>query len=106
MSDGSGCHNHCFNRRWAVETTYEEARAHLGTETQRQCSDPAIFRTTPVRLGRYSVVTPMCIRMPSAWRSHHVLPLGIQTGRNLCRRDGSVRTGASKYSLRRGIGLA
>jgi len=47
----------CFNRRWAVETTYEEARAHLGMETQRQWSDPAIFRTTPVLLGLYSVVT-------------------------------------------------
>ena len=47
----------CFNRRWAVETTYEEARAHLRMETQRQWSDPAIFRTTPVLLGLYSVVT-------------------------------------------------
>ena len=47
----------CFSRRWAVETTYEEARAHLGMETQRQWSDPAIFRTTPVLLGLYSVVT-------------------------------------------------
>ncbi|HEY0785481.1 MAG TPA: transposase [Acidobacteriaceae bacterium] len=47
----------CFNRRWAVETTYEEARAHLGMETQRQWSDPAIFRTTPILLGLYSVVT-------------------------------------------------
>lgn len=47
----------CFNRRWSVETTYEEARAHLGMETQRQWSDPAIFRTTPLLLGLYSVVT-------------------------------------------------
>ena len=47
----------CFDRRWAVETTYEEARAHLGMETQRQWSDPAIFRTTPLLLGLYSVVT-------------------------------------------------
>ena len=47
----------CFNRRWAVETTYEEARAHLGMETQRQWSDPAILRTTPLLLGLYSVVT-------------------------------------------------
>jgi len=47
----------CFNRRWSVETTYEEARAHLGVETQRQWSDPAVFRTTPVLLGLYSVVT-------------------------------------------------
>jgi DDE superfamily endonuclease len=45
-----------FNRRWSVETTYEEARAHLGAETQRQWSDPAIFRTTPLLFGLYSVV--------------------------------------------------
>ena len=47
----------CFNRRWAVEATYEEARAHLGMETQRQWSDPAIFRTMPVLRGLCSVVT-------------------------------------------------
>ncbi len=46
----------CYNRRWAVETTYEESRAHLGVETQRQWSDPAIFRTTPLLLGLYTVV--------------------------------------------------
>lgn len=46
-----------YNRRWAVKTTYEEARAHLGMQTQRQWSDPALFRTTPVLLGLYSVVT-------------------------------------------------
>ncbi len=32
-------------------------RAHLGMETQRRWSDPAIFRTTPLLLGLYSVVT-------------------------------------------------
>jgi hypothetical protein len=47
----------CYNRRWSVETTYEEARAHLGVETQRQWSDPAIFRTTPLLFGLYSLVT-------------------------------------------------
>ena len=47
----------CYNRRWAVETTYEESRAHLGVETQRQWSDPAIFRTTPLLLGLYTAVT-------------------------------------------------
>ena len=47
----------CFDRRWAVETTYEESRAHLGMETQRQWSDPAIFRTTPLLLGLYTLVT-------------------------------------------------
>src|SRR3954468_242160 len=45
-----------FSRRWSMETTYEEARAHLGVETQRQWSDPAVFRTTPLLLGLYSLV--------------------------------------------------
>ncbi len=46
----------CFDRRWAVETTYEEARAYLGVETQRQWSDPAVLRTTLLLFGLYSVV--------------------------------------------------
>ena len=46
-----------YDRRWAVETTYEEARTHLGVETQRQWSDPAIFRATPMLFGLYSLVT-------------------------------------------------
>jgi hypothetical protein len=44
-------------QRWSVEVTFEEARAHLGLETQRQWSDLAIARTTPVLLGLFSVVT-------------------------------------------------
>jgi hypothetical protein len=46
-----------FSRRWAIEVTYEEARAHLGLETQRQHCDKAVCRTTPVLLGLYSLVT-------------------------------------------------
>lgn len=46
-----------FARRWSVEVTLEEARAHLGVETQRQWSDKAIERTTPVLLGLFSIVT-------------------------------------------------
>ena len=42
--------------RWSVETTFEEARAHLGLETQRQGSDRAIVRTTPCLLGLFSLV--------------------------------------------------
>jgi DDE superfamily endonuclease len=34
--------------RWSVEVTFEESRAHLGLETQRQWSAQAIARTTPV----------------------------------------------------------
>lgn len=46
-----------FVRRWQVEVTFEEARAHLGMETQRQWSDKAIARTTPLALALFSMVT-------------------------------------------------
>jgi DDE superfamily endonuclease len=46
-----------FVVRWQVEVTYEEARAHLGLETQRQWSDLAIRRATPTLLGLFSLVT-------------------------------------------------
>jgi hypothetical protein len=45
-----------FVRRWSVEVTFEEVRAHLGVETQRQWSDKAIDRTTPVLLGLFSII--------------------------------------------------
>jgi hypothetical protein len=46
-----------FVWRWQLEVTFEEARAHLGIETQRQWSDLAILRTTPALLGLFSLVT-------------------------------------------------
>ena len=46
-----------FVRRWRIETTFEEARRHLGMETQRQWSDLAILRTTPALLSLFSLVT-------------------------------------------------
>jgi hypothetical protein len=46
-----------FLWRWQVEVTFQEVRTHLGVETQRQWSDLAIARTTPVLLGLFSVVT-------------------------------------------------
>src|SRR3954464_9995877 len=36
-----------FIKRWPIEVTFEETRAHLGVETQRQWSDTAIERETP-----------------------------------------------------------
>jgi len=42
--------------RWPVEVTFEEVRAHLGLETQRQWSTRAIGRTTPCLLGLFSLV--------------------------------------------------
>jgi DDE superfamily endonuclease len=49
--------------RWSVEVTFEEARAHLGVETQRQWSDLAIARTTPCLLGLFSLVTLLTQRL-------------------------------------------
>jgi hypothetical protein len=63
--------------RWQLEVTFEEARRHLGVETQRQWSDKAIARTTPLLLGLFSWITlvahafhvsgqPVAVRQ-SAW---------------------------------------
>ena len=49
--------------RWAVEVTFEEARAHLGMETQRQWSEQAITRTTPILLALFSLVTVLALRL-------------------------------------------
>jgi len=46
-----------FVLRWQLEVTFEEVRAHLGVETQRQWSAWAIVRTTPTLLGLFSLVT-------------------------------------------------
>jgi len=46
-----------FVLRWQLEVTFEEARAHLGIETQRQWSPLAILRTTPALLALFSLVT-------------------------------------------------
>ena len=43
--------------RWQLEVTFQEARRHLGFETQRQWTELAIRRTTPALLGLFSVVT-------------------------------------------------
>lgn len=48
--------------RWSVEVTFAEARAHLGLETQRQWSERAIARTTPVLFGLFSFVTLLALR--------------------------------------------
>jgi hypothetical protein len=48
-----------FVRRWRMEVTFEQARAQLGVETQRQWQDWAIARTTPALFGLYSLVALM-----------------------------------------------
>jgi hypothetical protein len=46
-----------FILRWTMEVTFQEARAQLGVETNRQFSDLAIARTTPLLFALFSVVT-------------------------------------------------
>lgn len=52
-----------FVLRWNIEVTFEETRAHLGVETQRQWSDNAIARTTPLLMGLFSFVTLTALKM-------------------------------------------
>jgi DDE superfamily endonuclease len=49
--------------RWSVEVTFEESRAQLGLETQRQWSDQAIARTTPILLALFSLITLLALRL-------------------------------------------
>jgi hypothetical protein len=70
-----------FVRRWTMEVTFEEARAHLGMETQRQWNERAIARTTPVLLSLYSIITltahllidkgATCVRSTAWYRKTH-----------------------------------
>jgi hypothetical protein len=46
-----------FVQRWQVEVTFQEARKHLGVESQRQWAKQAIARTTPCLLSLFSLVT-------------------------------------------------
>jgi hypothetical protein len=70
-----------FVLRWRVEVTFQEARAHLGIETQRQWSDLAIARTTPALLGLFSLVTLLADRstqrgkLPMRQEAWYVKPL-------------------------------
>jgi hypothetical protein len=52
-----------FVPRWNIEVTFEELRAHLGMETQRQWSERAIARTTPALFALFSLVTLMAVNI-------------------------------------------
>lgn len=45
-----------FVRRWSLETTFQEARRHLGLESLRNRSEKAVKRSVPFLLGLYSLV--------------------------------------------------
>lgn len=52
-----------FVLRWNVEVTFFETRAHLGVETQRQWSDKAIVRSTPMLMSLFSLICLFAIEM-------------------------------------------
>lgn len=58
--------------RWNQEVTHKEVREHLGVETQRQWSDKAIARTTPVLFSLYTLVLLMVVKL------HNISPLKPQ----------------------------
>ena len=61
-----------FIWRWPIETTFQECRNHLGFETQRQWSDKAIQRTSPVILTLFSIVCLMALKL---YQQEKFLPL-------------------------------
>jgi DDE superfamily endonuclease/Archaeal putative transposase ISC1217 len=56
-----------FRQRWQVEVTFEEVRAHLGVESQRQWSDLAILRSTPALLALFSIVVLLADQLQSTF---------------------------------------
>jgi hypothetical protein len=59
-------------RRWSLEVTCEETRAHLGFETPRHWSDQALARTTPVLLALFALVT--LLALPLSQGGHMPVP--------------------------------
>jgi hypothetical protein len=58
-----------FVQRRQLEVTFEEARRHLGVETQCQWSDKAIARTPPLLLGLFSWITLLAHTLNSSQSS-------------------------------------
>lgn len=52
-----------FVLRWNIEVTFQESRSNLGVETQRQWSDNAIQRATPLLMAMYSILTLIALKM-------------------------------------------
>ncbi len=58
-----------YTRRWSLEVTFQEVRAHLGFETTRQWVAKSVLRTGPLLLGLFSVV---CLIFSEHVRTHKV----------------------------------
>ncbi|MHC4407174.1 MAG: IS701 family transposase, partial [Planctomycetota bacterium] len=60
-----------FTRRWSIEVTFEEVRAHLGFETTRQRVAKSVLRMAPCLLGLFSVIS---LAFAAYNRRHRVHP--------------------------------
>lgn len=99
-----------FIQRWTVEVTFEEVRAHLGVETQRQWSDLAIARTTPILMALFSIITIWAHQLyplqlvnmkPCAWyqKSHPTFSDAIAAVRTHIWRENYFSTSSFKDNI-------
>jgi hypothetical protein len=58
--------------RWNIETTFQEARAHLGLETTRGWCRRTVLRAAPCLLGLYAVVALLFAALPPGERQGSV----------------------------------
>jgi hypothetical protein len=58
-----------YARRWSIECTFQESRAHLRAETPRGWCERTVLRATPCLFGLYSVVALLYHALPEAKRS-------------------------------------
>jgi len=57
-----------YTRRWNIETTFEEMRAHLGLETTRGWSRWTVLRAAPCLFGLYTVVALLYWGLPQRYK--------------------------------------
>src|SRR5262249_9317046 len=70
MSPESIVGHYCW--RWNVETTFQEARAHLGLETTRGWCRKTVLRAAPCLFGLYSAVALLFMSLPESQPSGSV----------------------------------
>jgi hypothetical protein len=61
-----------YTSRWSVETTFQEARAHLGLETTRGWCRRTVLRAAPCLFGLYSVVAILFDLLPETSKNGRV----------------------------------
>jgi hypothetical protein len=64
-----------FAKRWSIEVTFEELRAHLGLHTTRQRCRRSVLRTVPWLVGLFSAVCLIFNKLwQPGWRALHHTP--------------------------------